>query len=259
MDKLKLVLKYIPISFLLQPRLLKFLRLTLKYSFILWIPIIFWNGYSFYKSYAVLLKKENKLKSLLDEKRKTTMQTKYRLEDIKNSYITLRKFFSAKQVRKIKKTLDTLVAKVKNEESKNLENALIPLRVETFNIPRIFSIDKTLFSQEYTISDIHFRADCYKIFYEYLRSLLIKAKTNQAIYVNVRAINRGNYIVLYPYQDSNGFLKLYPISEYGFISNVYRYPYILTSTVLTSEALESGKMFSSIYFGWELSPRKEGR
>ncbi len=99
------------------PQLLERLKITLKYSFVLWIFIAGFIGYFYFKDFKVNLEKYLSLKKELNIKNRQIKKHKFLIHELELSYVYINKFFSKQRIESIKPKLE-----------KEYENILSALR-----------------------------------------------------------------------------------------------------------------------------------
>jgi hypothetical protein len=248
---MKELLNKILIWILSNEKVLRYIKIIFKYSFILWFAIIGYILYQFFIEFrTVQIKKEELLKNYRTKKSILTRQKK-KLKNIETSYQVLKNIFTSEQVKQIKQELNKEISNIYTHLlSKNLA-PINPYKVEKFNLKENYRFLTKV--PTISLNDIEFYSDVNRYYSDYLENLFEKNEDNKKRYLKVQLSSRGNYLILYAsYTTGYSILSGSRIKSIGFISDVFKYPAFITASTLPA----SGN-YSNLYFGWLFELQEE--
>jgi hypothetical protein len=232
-------------------KVLKYIKVIFKYSFIIWFAIIGYILYQFFMEFRVVKLKEKELLKVYRTKKGVLTKQRKKLTNIETSYQTLRNIFTSDQVKQIKDELNKEIELIYNQLlSKNLLS-ITPYRIEQFNIKIKYKTFTNIPSV--SLADIEFSSDINKYYGDYLKKLYEKSEINKKKFLKVKLKSKNNYLILYAsYTQDPSILAGYRVKSEGFIRNVFKYPAFLTASILPGIG-----NYSNLYFGWLFELQEE--
>ena len=231
--------------------------LIILYSFIIWISIIMYNGYQFYKEYTLLTSKIKNEKNIIRVRKRILSEYYQKLMDVTIAYNEISKYFNKQQVKYLIRKLDAEIREIEKYSSNTiLRNSINFYRIETFNIKQRDFI--RLDSMGYTLNNISFNSIIINKFQESLNKKLNSNKPIKLLKMKVKVTLLNNKIVMYLAPTKQSIFIIKPVLWKGLIKNPYRIYVFPTETFFYKEGIVNNNFISPIYVGWQIKLSEGG-
>jgi len=238
--------------------LLSWIILIILYSFIIWISIIIYNGYQFYKEYTLLITKIKNEKNIIRAKKEILSEYYRKLADVTVAYNEISKYFNKKQVEQLIKKLNIEIKKIEKYSSNIiLKNVINFYRIETFNVKQRSKIH--LDSTGYTLNNIPFKSFIINKFQESLNKDVKNNKLFKPLKMKVEITLLNNKIVMYLAPSNQSIFEIEPLLWKGLIKDPYRIYIFPVESFFYREGIMSNNFISPIYMGWKIKLNEGGQ
>lgn len=237
---------------------LKTIKYSLMFSFVVWLIIIGLNAYKTYKTIQNIKTQQEAQHQLLKTRERLVNKYESKINDIRLAYKEISKVISPKAVKKLLQELDSYIANMEKKKKHIIVYTYNPYRISGFNIKLAIKLPSYL--RSVSIAGVNIKSEAVINFRKTLDDILItwnKKVYKPYIYAKVDVLAKKNQILLYlrKGKPQKSFLELKPLVFYGVVNDVLKIPYFLTSTVVNTADL-SIVPISQIFVGWDLQFKK---
>ena len=222
----------------------KWFLYILEFSFLIWIPLAIWIGYSMYKELNKLEYSLQEKHRLLQHEYAKIKRLKQKIGDINEAYKALATFFNPEELQKLKKNINAYVFNLQRISKVGLIKT--PILYKTFNYPLHIPPPPV---ESQTLPDINFSSKSVQDFVEAFRTFNRKYKDLKPIRGNVKISIEGKSLILTFKRKRNGLLELKPVRYLGFISNM---KYLEDIPTIASIPPEAKQFRTNVFIGWIL-------